>query len=99
MRVYFKMQFWEHYKNGNIGKSSNGKWVRKTDYEDLFRKYNSLKAELTLQNFNLKVAYLIENCDLRAEEKCAANIYLQTLIFFVETLIEKNKKEKANQNI
>lgn len=98
------MAFWKLCKNGILMKSKCGDFVDRIDYDNVCRTNNLLRKNLTLNNFNLMVCYILENYNLKPEEKMACNVYFGSLNFFIETLSDKNntnsdKKEELSSNI
>lgn len=88
-------RIWKLCKNGNLIKSKSGQFVDRMDYDNLLMNYRSLKKELNLNNFSLKVCHLLDNLNLKAQEKLAVTMYFQGLQFFIESLMNKNE----NNNI
>ena len=78
-------------------KDKDGDLVDRKDYEELLEEIDFIKKDLTIKNFILKIHGFIETLSIKKQEKLAVFIYLSTIEFFINNLLEMNKKERENE--
>jgi hypothetical protein len=83
------MAFWKLCKNGNLNKDKKGEFVDRLDYDNLLRENRNLRKTLTLDNFSLMCAYLIENEELNSSQKLAILLYFNS----VQAIIRQMKSD------
>jgi len=96
------MAFWKLCNNGKLAKNQNGEFVDRYNYDELLRENRFLKKELTLDNFQLKVAHLMESADLDPNQRLAGNIYFTTLFSILREMkpsIAKDKQEPQHTEL
>lgn len=85
------VKFFSVAKNGRLINRKNGEYVERIAYDHLVKENRTLKKDLTIDNFLIKYALLIESLGLQSHLELTAQVMGTSLRILLDGILQQNQ--------